>query len=82
MVATEDRATVLVEEDLPLVVEDELGKTPTVWEQLYPDSISVSLRRYSPLDMGSSMLPTLRLPLEPLRAAYLDLPTDASFGNF
>ena len=37
MVATEDHATILVAEDLPLVVEDELGKTPTVQEQLYPE---------------------------------------------
>jgi hypothetical protein len=30
-------ATVLVAEDLPLVVEDELGETPTVQEQLYTE---------------------------------------------
>jgi hypothetical protein len=30
-------ATVLVAEDLPLVVEDELGETPTVQEHLYAE---------------------------------------------
>jgi hypothetical protein len=35
-----------------------------------PKSTSVSLRRYSPLDMGCSMLPALRPLLVLLRATY------------